>query len=61
MPIPTPNEGEEKKDFTSRCMGDEVMVKEYPNPDQRYAVCVSKYEEKKTVDLAEELSKKTSL
>jgi hypothetical protein len=40
MPIPKPNKDESKKDFLSRCMGNDTMVKDYENPSQRYAVCI---------------------
>ncbi len=43
MPIPTPNGQEEKKGFLSDCMGDSVMVKEFDDSKQRYAVCQSKW------------------
>lgn len=39
MPIPTPNPNETQTDFLSRCMGDEMMLEEYPDGRQRYAVC----------------------
>lgn len=39
MPIPKRRQGETKKAFISRCMGDGVMKREYPNNDQRLAVC----------------------
>lgn len=39
MPIPQPNKDESKKDFISRCMKNDTMNKEYPNPNQRYAIC----------------------
>jgi hypothetical protein len=40
MPIPKPNKDESKKDFLSRCMGNDTMVKDYENPSQRYAICI---------------------
>jgi hypothetical protein len=40
MPIPKPNPGEQKDSFIQRCMGSEVMNKEYPDQKQRYAVCI---------------------
>ena len=43
MPIPTPNGPEGKKSFLSNCMGDSVMVKEFSDSKQRYAVCQSKW------------------
>lgn len=39
MPIPQPNKDESKKDFISRCMRNDTMNKEYPDVNQRYAVC----------------------
>lgn len=42
MPIPTPRKNEDKNNFMSRCMGNETMKKDYPNNDQRVAVCMSK-------------------
>jgi hypothetical protein len=42
MPIPSRRSDEKPKDFMSRCMGDPVMNKEYPDQSQRSAVCTSK-------------------
>ena len=39
MPEPTPNES--RKSFMSRCMADDKMVNQFPERDQRYAVCNS--------------------
>jgi len=39
MPIPIPNPNETRNDFISRCMADSVMVEDYPDEDQRFAVC----------------------
>ena len=47
MPIPSPNKGEGKDKFMSRCMGNPTMNKEYSDNKQRYAVCQSKWSEKK--------------
>ena len=47
MPIPKPTPKENKKDFVIRCMGDDTMNKEFPNTDQRLAVCSSTFEESK--------------
>lgn len=46
MPLPTPNKGESKDDFMDRCMGNDTMVEEYPEEDQRYAVCESQWGKK---------------
>jgi hypothetical protein len=45
MPLPKPNPQENKKEFVMRCMSDETMVKEFPETDQRLAVCSTTYEE----------------
>jgi hypothetical protein len=45
MPVPKPKSGESKDDFLDRCMGDDKMVDEYEQ-DQRYAICMSKWEDK---------------
>jgi signal peptide peptidase SppA len=39
MPIPKRNPGESHDDFMERCMSDETMKNEYPDADQRTAVC----------------------
>ncbi len=39
MPIPRPGSDESHDDFMDRCMGDSVMTDEYPESDQRAAVC----------------------
>jgi len=44
MPLPKPKKDESKEEFMDRCMGDSVMLKEYPNNDQRYAVCESQWD-----------------
>ncbi len=46
MPIPTPIPNESKAQFIERCMGNAVMVKEYPRADQRRAVCESAWDKK---------------
>lgn len=43
MPIPTPNQDETKDDFISRCMGNDTMVEDYPDQEQRAAVCYSQW------------------
>ena len=36
MPIPAPRKNENKKNFIARCMGDEVMKKEFSDIKQRH-------------------------
>jgi hypothetical protein len=38
-----PKKYEEKKDFNRRCMNNAAMMDEYPDRDQRYAVCQTKW------------------
>lgn len=48
MPLPTPNSGEEKSDFISRCAS-ELATNEksrFPEQDQRLAVCYSQWKQK---------------
>ena len=40
MPIPKLGKKEDKQKFVARCMGDETMKKEYPNNQQRIAICL---------------------
>ena len=51
MPKPNPNESHDQ--FINRCMGDEEMVKNYENTDQRYAVCESKWQDYKGMNIIE--------
>ena len=48
MPLPTPREGEVQNDFISRCMGNETMRAEYPDQEQRAAVCHSQWRRRPT-------------
>lgn len=48
MPIPKPQSGEKQNDFISRCMGDSAMNDEYPENDQRAAICHGQWKEVKT-------------
>ena len=43
MPLPKPKGSESRKDFMQRCMSDPVTVNEFPNTDQRLAVCSTQY------------------
>ena len=46
MPIPKPKNGEKEEDFIDRCMGNKTMQQEYPDNDQRLAVCYSQWKNK---------------
>jgi len=46
MPLPKPKSGEKQKEFIQRCVTDNTMVKEFPQRDQRVAVCYQQWKEK---------------
>jgi hypothetical protein len=46
MPLPTPTSKEEKNAFIARCMSDAKTQSEYPDAQQRIAVCIAQYEQK---------------
>ena len=46
MPLPKPKAGESRKDFMQRCMSDSTATSEFPNTDQRLAVCSTQYRDK---------------
>jgi len=48
MPIPSPNENEDKQKFVARCMSNETMKKEYPNSQQRVAICLGQTKKSKS-------------
>jgi len=48
MPLPQPHPDETSDDFMQRCMANSTMVSEYPDNDQRLAVCIQ--QSKKEVD-----------
>ena len=41
MPIPNKRTSESIAKFTSRCMSNEKMKTEYPDEQQRYAICIT--------------------
>ena len=47
MPLPKPSKSEKQSEFIQRCMTDDVMVKEYPNKNQRLAICANIYAKEK--------------
>ena len=46
MPLPKPRPTESKQEFIRRCMGDAQATSEFPDRDQRYAVCQTQWAEK---------------
>jgi len=47
VPIPKPKSDEKEKDFISRCMGNDTMKEDYPDNDQRLAICYDSWRKKK--------------
>lgn len=47
MPLPKPRSGEEQDEFVSRCMGNDTMREDFPEQDQRLAVCFSQWRDRK--------------
>jgi len=50
MPIPQPEDNESNTQFMDRCMHDQVMMEDYPDSQQRLAVCLGQL---KMVDRSE--------
>ena len=48
MPIPKRKQNEDKQKFVSRCMGNETMKKDYPNVQQRVAICLGQTKKTKS-------------
>lgn len=47
MPVPKPKNGESQDEFVERCMGNETMKEEFPDNDQRLAVCFDSWRKEK--------------
>jgi len=47
--MPKPNSDETRSDFLERCMGDDEAVADFPDAEQRYAVCNSIWRERPKV------------
>ena len=43
MPLPKPTKKETEKEFVSRCMGDDMINKDFKDQKQRAAVCYSRF------------------
>ena len=59
MPIPKPKKNEDKDTFLERCMGNDTMVEEYPDEDQRYAICNSQWKDKEDKSISSDIEKRT--
>lgn len=51
MPLPTPHKGESQDDFMGRCMGNETMKADFPENNQRLAVCFSQFRKKRNNEM----------
>jgi len=58
MPLPKPKDDEKEDDFIKRCMSNDTMKKEFPDNDQRLAVCFQKWKDKDKKDMEPEESRK---
>ena len=58
MPLPKPRKGEEKNEFIARCVEDEVMREEFPEREQRLAVCYSQWRRGKAAEVLREAASK---
>ena len=50
--LPTPDSKETHDDFMTRCMADPVATSEFPDAEQRTAVCMRQHEGKLKTDMA---------
>lgn len=55
MPIPSRKQNEDKQKFVARCMSNETMKKDYPNTQQRIAVCLSQVSKNSESSLIEKV------
>lgn len=53
MPIPKPEPNENKQKFLGRCMSNDIMKKDYPNSQQRIAICLGQTKTKTKNSLLE--------
>ena len=53
MPLPSPSPGESQDEFISRCMSDNKAIEEFPDNDQRLAVCLTQFERGGTTTAAD--------
>ena len=51
MPLPKPTPTEDADKFIDRCMSDDTMNTDFPDQKQRYAVCISQFENTKQAQI----------
>lgn len=59
MPLPRPSENESRDTFISRCMGNDTMNNDFPDNDQRMAVCQRQWEDRNKGGNSMPISRKT--
>jgi len=55
MPIPEKQADEDKNQFLSRCMSNDIMKKDYPDTKQRVAICLSQTKQKDDASILEQV------
>jgi len=48
MPLIKPKRYETREDFNGRCMNNAKMIQEYPDREQRFAVCATIFKDRFT-------------
>lgn len=56
MPLPRPKKNQKRDDFINKCMDNSTMLNEFPDDEQRAAVCYSRFDEKATASVSGDLS-----
>jgi hypothetical protein len=56
MPIPSRNKDEDRQKFIARCMGDEVMKKDYTDTKQRIAICLGQIKKDSKSSIMDEIN-----
>ena len=59
-PIPTPEKGEKKQAFISRCASDSVMNKEYKDRSKKLGICFTQWRRKHPEDKKPKESKSSA-
>tara|TARA_R110002051_G_C8372066_1_gene443701 strand:- start:35 stop:274 length:240 start_codon:yes stop_codon:yes gene_type:complete len=56
MPLPKPKKNQKRDDFVNNCMDNSTMLHEFPDNEQRAAVCHSQFNEKTKASISGDLS-----
>lgn len=55
MPVPVPKSDQTQKEFIQQCMSDEIMVADYDDTKQRYAICKTSWDKSKDTSAKKDL------